>query len=285
MNDRMNERADSSVRPDTTSSGDPSTYTRSSMESGAVGNSHDVPVGDASGVDVSEVDASHADARMAMALLAAHEQERSRLAEELHDGPAQALANAIFQTEIIDRAVGDDPAAARDEVRSLREMLERELDTLRGYINQLRPSLEEAAGLDDALRDTAYAVSQRAGVPIELQLEADDDELHAAARTVVLRVAQEALRNIAKHSGATRAWVRTFTTGTGTNDRRWVLEVSDDGSGFDLDSVAAHPNKRHFGLRFMRERSDLLGSQLSIQTSPAAGTVLRLTIDPREERS
>jgi signal transduction histidine kinase len=64
-----------------------------------------------------------------------------------------------------------------------------------------------------------------------------------------------------------------------------VLEVGDDGRGFDLDTVASHPNRRHFGLRFMRERSDLLGSQLSIQTSPAAGTVLRLTIDPGEERS
>jgi two-component system sensor histidine kinase DegS len=255
------------------------------MESGAVGISHDVPIGDASDVDASENDAPYNDPRIAMALLAAREQERSRLAEELHDGPAQALANAIFQTEIIDRAVGDDPAAARDEIRSLREMLERELDTLRGYINQLRPSLEEAAGLDDALRDSAYALSQRAGLPIELQLEASDTELHASARTVVLRVAQEALRNIAKHSGATRAWVRTFTTGIGTTDRRWILEVGDDGQGFDLDGVAAHPNKRHFGLRFMRERSDLLGSELSIQTSPAAGTVLRLTIDPTQERS
>ena len=64
-----------------------------------------------------------------------------------------------------------------------------------------------------------------------------------------------------------------------------MLEVGDNGRGFDLDTVAAHPNRRHFGLRFMRERSDLLGSQLSIQTSPAAGTVVRLSINPREERS
>jgi signal transduction histidine kinase len=74
-------------------------------------------------------------------------------------------------------------------------------------------------------------------------------------------------------------------TGAPQSEHRWVLEVGDNGQGFDLDSVAAHPNRRHFGLRFMRERSDLLGSQLSIQTSPATGTVLRLTIDPREVRS
>jgi two-component system, NarL family, sensor histidine kinase DegS len=270
----MTPRRDEMVRADTTSSADPSTYTRSSMENGAVGVTREMPAADQSDVDP----------RVAMALLAAHEQERSRLAEELHDGPAQALANAIFQTEILDRAVRADPATARAEIASLRQLLERELDTLRGYINQLRPSLGEAAGLDDALRDSASAMSQRTGLPVEMRLEAADDELHEAARTVVLRVAQEALRNIAKHSGATRAWVRTYTSDA-EQGPQWVLEVGDDGRGFDFASVAAHPNRRHFGLRFMRERAELLGSDLTFQTSPAAGTVVRLTIDPTEERS
>lgn len=250
-----------------------STYTRSSMESGP-GISRDATV----------TKSPDADPRMAMALLAAHEQERSRLAEELHDGPAQALANAIFQTEIVDRALRDDPAGARTEILALRQMLERELDTLRGYINQLRPSLGEAAGLDDALRDSAGAMSERTGMPVEVDLEASDDDLHEAARTVVLRVEQEALRNIAKHSGASRAWVRTYIS-DGAEPRRWVLEIGDDGRGFDLASVGAHPNRRHFGLRFMQERSDLLGAELTIETSQATGTIVRLTIDPREERS
>jgi len=263
------------VRARTGSSDSDSTYTRSPMESGAVGISRDVP----------DSDAPEVDQRMAMALLDAHEQERSRLAEELHDGPAQALANAIFQTELVDRAVREDPEAAGAEILALRKMLERELDTLRGYINQLRPSLGEAdASLDDALADSANAMSQRSGIPVEVQLEADDAELHAAARTVVLRVAQEALRNIAKHSGATRAWVRTYVS-QAVDGGRWVLEVGDNGRGFDLQTVAAHPNRRHFGLRFMRERSDLLGSQLSFQTNPDSGTLVQLTIDPREERS
>lgn len=272
--DRPEEQASEVVRARTGSLDPASTYTRSPMESGAVGIRHDVPV-----TDTSEIDP-----RMAMALLEAHEDERSRLAEELHDGPAQALANAIFQTEIIDREVRDDPEAARAEILALRQMLERELDTLRGYINQLRPSLGEAASLDDALFDSANAMSQRTGIPFEVQLDASDAELHAAARTVVLRVAQEAMRNIAKHSGATRSWVRTYVA-RGVDGPQWVLEVRDNGRGFDLDSVATHPNRRHFGLRFMRERSDLLGSQLSIETNPDGGTVVRLTIDPREERS
>jgi two-component system nitrate/nitrite sensor histidine kinase NarX len=117
-----------------------------------------------------------------------------------------------------------------------------------------------------------------------MRLDAPDTELHEAARTVVLRVAQEALRNIAKHSGATRAWVRTFVEQSAGVTDHWVLEVGDNGRGFDFDTVTAHPDRRHFGLRFMRERAELLGSQLTFQTSPAPGTVVRLTIDPREER-
>jgi len=257
------------------------TYTRSWMDNGTLAGGSQVR-GDADpgAVDPEMATESTNDPRLAMALLNAQEQERQRLAEELHDGPAQAFANAIFQIELAERALRDDPDMAKAELVSLRAMLERELDTLRGYINQLRPSLGEAAGLEDALRDTVSAVSQRSGLPIEVHLEAPSDRLHTAAQTVVLRVAQEALRNIAKHSDATRAWVSTSEVTDADGSRNWLLEVGDNGRGFDFDNVAAHPNRRHFGLRFMRERADLLGSLLTIETRQSAGTVVRLTIQP-----
>jgi two-component system sensor histidine kinase DegS len=222
------------------------------------------------------------EAPMAMALLDAHEQERQRLAEELHDGPAQAFVNAIFQTQLAERALRDDPESAKAELAALRSMLEHELDTLRAYINQLRPSLGEAAGLQDALTDNAQAITQRTGLPIDVRFEADASHLHAAAQTVVLRVAQEALRNIVKHADANHAWLRTSElSGTDGSDL-WLLEVGDDGRGFDYRSESEHPNRRHFGLRFMRERADLLGSQLTIDSNPTAGTVVRLTITTGE---
>jgi two-component system sensor histidine kinase DegS len=278
------------VRAGTTSEGMPATYTRDSMENGTLAATRrvqeDVSPGPSSEPDL-PVDATslEADPRIAMALLTAHEQERSRLAEELHDGPAQAFANALFQTQILERALREEPATAAAELASLRTLLERELDTLRAYINQLRPSLGEAVGLDDALRDAASAISQRSGLPVELRLEAPGGHLHSAARTVVLRVAQEALRNIAKHASASRAWVRTAEETNRDGSRRWLLEVGDDGRGFDYESVAANPNRRHFGLRFMRERAELLGSSLAIESHHAAGTVVRLTIAIEAERN
>jgi two-component system, NarL family, sensor histidine kinase DegS len=216
---------------------------------------------------------------LARALLEAHEQERQRLAEELHDGPAQAFANAIFQTEILERAIRDDPQLADAELVSLRQILERELDTLRGYINQLRPSLGEAEGLDEALRDSAAAISQRSGMPVDVSIGAPGAQLNETARTVVLRVAQEALRNIAKHSGASRAWLVTRFTDDPSGSRKWQLEVGDDGKGFDIDEVTAHRNRRHFGLRFMKERADMLGSELTFTSDMTTGTVVRLTTD------
>ena len=277
------------VRARTTSQNTPATYTRTQMENGPLAANRQVqadasPVPEAESALAADATPLEADPRVAMALLSAHEQERSRLAEELHDGPAQAFANAIFQTQLVERALREEPEAAAAELASLRTLLERELDTLRGYINQLRPSLGEAVGLDDALRDSASAVSQRSGLPIELRLEAAGAHLHVAARTVVLRVAQEALRNIAKHASASRAWVHTSEGVAPDGSRTWRLEVGDDGRGFDYTTVTANPNRRHFGLRFMRERAELLGSSLAIESHHAAGTVVRLTI-ALEERS
>lgn len=286
----MSEREMNVVREGTTSEGGTETYTRTKMDNGTLAASRQVHAAASSGQDDgSEMAADstdfEADPRFAMALLAAHEQERSRLAEELHDGPAQAFANAIFQTQLLERAVREEPATAPAELAALRRLLERELDTLRGYINQLRPSLGEAVGLEDALRDSATAISQRTGLPIEVRLDAPGGHLHTAARTVVLRVAQEALRNVAKHAAASRAWISTREASSTDGDRVWVLEVGDDGRGFDYESVAANPNRRHFGLRFMRERAELLGSNLAIESHHAAGTVVRLTIALRAERN
>lgn len=226
-----------------------------------------------------------------IALLAAQEEERARLANELHDGPAQALANLIFQTEVIDRAVRMDAAAGEQELRSLRQMLVSELDTLRAYINQLRPPLIDSEGLDEALRDAATRLTEHDGIPVEIRLEASPALIEEPARAVALRVAQEALRNVSKHAGATRAWLFTrlepaANGGKGGRDGGWLLEVGDDGRGFDMEALSnSAANRRHFGLRFMRERSSLLGAQLSIDTRPAAGTVVRLRIDIRGKGS
>jgi two-component system sensor histidine kinase DegS len=212
-----------------------------------------------------------------MRLVEAQEAERSRLAQEVHDGPAQALSNAIFQAELIDRMLDEDPRQARSELRYLRDLLRRELGDVRSFISQLRPPVLDELGLDGALTEAADATHVVTGVTVELALAAPVDRLPPAAQPVVLRVAQEALQNVRKHASATRASVATHLEGDD-----WVLEVRDDGRGFDVGEVAAR-GRRNFGLQFMRERATLVGARFEVRSRPGAGTVVWLAIPPGGE--
>lgn len=207
-----------------------------------------------------------------MQIVEAQEAERSRLAQEIHDGPAQALSNAIFQVEYIDRVLGTDERLARTELHFLRELLRRELSDVRSFISQLRPPLLEARGLAAAIEDAAEQFSALTGVPIEQHLDAPPERLGDTEQTVVLRVVQEALQNVRKHAAASSVSITTAAT-----EATWSVEIRDDGRGFDVDAVAAR-GRRNFGLQFMRERADLIGAELEIRSRPGSGTIVRLAI-------
>lgn len=215
---------------------------------------------------------------LALAVLEAQERERTRLADELHDGPAQALSNLIMQSEVIERLLREDPEKALAELDRLRELLRSELELLRGYIYQLRPPLSSSDDLDTALIEAASRLTESSGVPVEVRLEAPGDALDRAARSAVLRVAQEALRNIGKHAEASKAWLQTRLEQGAGSSPAWVLEVGDDGKGYDTKELQQRERRRHFGIRFMRERSDLLGARLAIESRPGAGTIVRLAV-------
>lgn len=222
-----------------------------------------------------------------MRVLEAQEAERARLSQEIHDGPAQALANAAFLVDIIDRTMDHDTDAARDELRSLRGILQRELDEMRGFVNQLRPPLLDQLGLDGAVRDAAAQVAAGGKVHVETDLQAPDRMLNEAQQTVALRIAQEALRNVHKHAGASKVHVSTRLepAGPGADGTAWVLRVEDDGRGFDEAEATVGAGRRRFGLRFMRDRALAVGADLAIETRPATGTTVRLTMRTLEGRS
>jgi two-component system, NarL family, sensor histidine kinase DegS len=207
-----------------------------------------------------------------MRIIEAQELERSRLAQEVHDGPAQVLSNAIFQVEYIDRVIESDTRAARSELRTLRDLLRRELGSVRTFISQLRPPVLDELGLDGAIADAVGRLTAISGLAITSELEAPSDRLTSTQQTVVLRVLQEALQNVRKHGAASSATVASAIDGGD-----WVLTVRDDGRGFDVGAVAAR-GRRNFGLQFMRERAELIGAQFEVHSRPDGGTLVRLAI-------
>jgi two-component system, NarL family, sensor histidine kinase DegS len=213
-----------------------------------------------------------------MRIVEAQEAERSRLAQEIHDGPAQALSNAIFQVEYIERMIDADPRVARSELRFMRELLRRELGDVRTFISQLRPPLLDELGLAGSITDAAETMAAFAESIIETDLQAPDALLGDAEQTVVLRVVQEALQNVRKHAKSTRTTIASWV-----ESQEWIIEIRDDGLGFDVGAVA-NRSRRNFGLQFMRERAELIGAALEVSSRPETGTVVRLIV-PLEKES
>ncbi len=207
-----------------------------------------------------------------MRIVEAQESERSRLAQEVHDGPAQVLSNAIFQVEYIERVIETDLRTATTELRFLRDLLRRELGSVRTFISQLRPPVLDELGLDGAIADAIGRVTALTGLAISSDLAAPAERLSPAQQTVVLRVLQEALQNVRKHGAASAVTVASAIDGDD-----WVLTVRDDGRGFDVGAVAAR-GRRNFGLQFMRERAELIGAQFEVHSRPDGGTLVRLAI-------
>ena len=215
---------------------------------------------------------SAADAQMR--IVEAQEAERSRLAREVHDGPAQALSNGIFQVEVVQRLLDRDERLARQELRQLREMLTRELRGVRAYLSQLRPPLLADLGLSGAIHEAADQIATALDIPVHVELDEGVDSLPETVEVVTLRVIQEALQNVRKHAQPSTVRVRM-----GRDTSGWTVEVRDDGKGFEADDPPVG-GRRHFGLQFMRERAELIGARFEVRSSPDLGTAVRMTIPP-----
>jgi two-component system sensor histidine kinase DegS len=217
-------------------------------------------------------DAPDAGGDIAMRIVEAQEAERARLAQEIHDGPAQALSKAIFQADYAERVSATDLAAAAVEIGLLRDLLRRELDNVRGFISQLRPPLLDELGLDGAIEEAVADLRATTGLQVTTGLRAPTDALDDHQQTVALRVTQEALQNVRKHAAAS-----TVVVSTEMVDDAWALEIRDDGRGFDIGAVAAR-GRRNFGLQFMRERAELIDARFDVRSRADGGTVVRLEI-------
>jgi two-component system NarL family sensor kinase len=205
---------------------------------------------------------------LAQRVVESQEQERARLSRDLHDGISQWLVSIKLQIEAgIIRLSGspEQQQAARASFERTACDLNDVLGEVRRISHALRPALLDDLGLAAALDHLAEEFSQHSGTPVSFSGRGPLDGIPAVVGTVLFRIAQEALTNIERHAGASRAQIALERAG-----RSVSLEVVDNGAGFDAERVAVHP-QRGIGLRNMIERMDAIGGQLHINSS-AQGT-------------
>jgi signal transduction histidine kinase len=194
--------------------------------------------------------------------------ERNRLALELHDAVSQKLFSLVLNAEAAATLLDSDPNEARAQVVKLQELATQALDELRSLIFELRPPDLERDGLCGALRKHVDVLRRLQPTQIELK---GDLELAPDLRRDqdVFRIAQEALQNALRHAHARHIVLRLRA-----EDRRLLLDVEDDGVGFDPD--AADVRSQRLGLTSMEERAQRLGARLEVRSAEGAGTTVHL---------
>ena len=202
--------------------------------------------------------------RAGSAALRAQEEERARVARDLHDEVNQSLTGLLLRLEAVREAAPPELEAELAETKALANQAMRELLTL---ARQLRPTALDDLGLAAAIAGQVELVS-RSGIAAELREQGDFSDLDEDVQLVVYRVAQEALSNASRHSGA-----KKIDVSLGRSERGAELEVSDDGRGFAFEQ-----SERGLGIAGMRERALLVDGELTIESRPGDGTTVRLRI-------
>ncbi|MFN8512321.1 MAG: sensor histidine kinase [Thermomicrobiales bacterium] len=202
-------------------------------------------------------------------------QERRRIAREIHDGVAQSLAYLNLKTELLDRLVARDPAAAREQAAVVRQLLQSAMTDLRRCIGDLRrPATGQGPAMTSQLRSLASSLGEMPNLELALQ-QVSGTRLAPEVERTVIGIVREALQNIRKHADANSVRVEVAR-----EDDALHLQVIDDGRGFHPDDLAAQAGQ-HFGLTQMRELAQEMGGHLFIDSQQGAGTRIEALIPLR----
>jgi signal transduction histidine kinase len=197
-------------------------------------------------------------------------EERSRLAHELHDAVSQKLFSLRLTAQAATALVDRDPSRAKGELQQVAALAAEAADELRAAVVELRPAALDEDGLVNTLRTQIQVLDRAHSARVAFD-SCHVRALPAAQEEAVLRVAQEALHNALRHSGAAHVNVTLARRGTGA-----LLRVTDDGSGFDPQSIRRAG--RHLGLVSMRDRASGVGGRLTVESAPGEGTTIEMEV-------
>jgi len=196
-------------------------------------------------------------------------QERNRLARELHDTLAHSLSGVTVQLEAVQALWDVQPQGARQMLDQALEATQSGLTEARRALGSLRASPLDDLGLSLAITDMAKSTAARANLRLELDAQNHLEKLAPEVEQCVYRVAQEAIANVARHAEAT-----SLSVSLRHDARVLTLTIADDGHGFDLAQV----NEARYGLQGLRERAEMVGALLQVDSGMKIGTTIQLVV-------
>jgi len=216
--------------------------------------------------------------QMALDIIRAQEEERKRVAREIHDGPAQTMANIIMRAEYCLKLLDRDPEKVREELLALQNIVMLSLQDVRMIIFDLRPMVLDDLGLAPALKRYFASYKEQYGLEIEFLFFGQERRLESTIEIALFRIIQEAVNNIKKHARVKSAVVKMEM-----QPDKITVSIRDTGKGFDLNSVQGGKNGNGYGLVGMRERVQLLNGEMKINTAPGKGTCISITIPLQDQ--
>lgn len=206
------------------------------------------------------------------------EDARKKLARDLHDGPTQSIAAIAMRLNYARMLINRDPQKVNEELNKIEDLARRTTKEIRQMLFTLRPIILETQGLTAALEQYIQKLEETDPITYHLRAQPVEDYLDMDAQGGIFYIIEEAITNTRKHAQASNLWVRL-----GIRNDTFVVQVEDDGTGFDVDAIQARYDERgSLGMINLHERTELLGGQLRIESAPGKGTRVTVII-PLEE--
>lgn len=226
---------------------------------------------------VAQMDIASKNKFLGVQIIKAQEDERLRVSREIHDGPAQEMANLIYQASICERLVDTRPDEAKAGLQELRRQIRTCLADVRQIIFDMRPMSLDDLGLVPALRQLVSKLEERKILKTDFQVNGKERALEKHVEVTLFRIIQEGLNNIHRHAGVSEGRLRLLFS---QNDLS--ILISDEGRGFDMEEIEemrrTGTGNGHFGILGMEERAKLIGAALNVISVQGEGTKIHVKL-------
>ena len=212
-------------------------------------------------------------------MIQAQEDQRKRISRELHDEVSQILLGINVQLAIFAKVAAARPDRIKEAIGPVRTMVEKAVAIVHRFARELRPAMLDDLGLIPTLRTYIQDLPKRKGLLIRLSADPSVEALNNDGRTVIYRIAQEALVNVMKHAHASVVNVSVLRSPQSVS-----LEVADNGRSFNVERLATSAWRNRLGLTGMRERVEMIGGEFSVVSKPGIGTSVRAEIPFKQAR-